>query len=220
MTLRKILISLNLLIVSIVCYAQSPPALVVINPIDIIKSMNLEYKKPPGFDEVLMNECFNSYPKLERIITCAYGQLRSTDQQFFVFTGLYRTLSVDDSVFISKISAKGMGIKSLDWMYEANIKAGIEESLGKDAAQYWRKFVNYYSADKAREIYNADSVITYSIKLDSANYYQRKYNHLDILCIAKKRRGAVYFFCFYTDEGKKLLPDYQKAIEGMFRFKD
>jgi hypothetical protein len=99
--------------------------------------MNLEYKKPLGFDQVSSPECFKSYPKLGRIITCAYNQLRSADQQFIVFTTLYRPLSEADSVFISKISDRG--IRSLDWMHDRNIKGNIEASLGKDAAELWRE---------------------------------------------------------------------------------
>jgi hypothetical protein len=217
-TLGKIFIFINLFKTSIACYAQVPAFLVVQDPIDIIKSMNLEYKKPLGFDQVSSPECFKSYPNLERIITCAYNQLRSADQQFIVFTTLYRPLSEADSVFISKISDRG--IRSLDWMHDGNIKGNIEASLGKDAAEHWREYVNYYSPDSARRAFNADSAISYSIKLDSQDHYLSRYNHLDVLCIAKKRRGVVYFYYFYTDEGKKQLSCYRKAMEGTFRYRD
>ncbi|MDR6943810.1 hypothetical protein [Mucilaginibacter pocheonensis] len=216
--LKKIGVVLNLLVSSIACYAQDAPVLVVKDPIDIMKSMKLEYKKPSGFDELRRSECFKSYPKLERIITCAYSQLRSTNQQLIVVTTLYRPLTKDDSVFMSRISPNR--IKSLDWMHEANIKGNIEESLGKDSAQYWRKFVKYYPQDKVKKTFNADSAITYSVNLDLRNYYQSKYRYLDVLCVAKKRRGVMYFFYLYTEEGKKHFPDYRASFEGAFRYLD
>lgn len=211
-------IFLCLLVSSIACHAQGSMALVVKDPVDIVKSMKLEYKKPSGFEELRSSECFKPYPKLERIITCAYGLLRSTDQQFIVVTTLYRPLTKDDSVFISRISPNR--ITSLDWLHEANIKSNIEESLGKDSAQYWRNYVKYYPSNKVRKIFNADSAITYSVNLDLRNYYQRKYRYLDVLCVAKKRRGVMYFFYLYTDEGRKRYSDYRASFEGAFRYLD
>ncbi|MCL4640562.1 MAG: hypothetical protein M5Z89_16310, partial [Olivibacter sp.] len=100
------------------------------------------------------------------------------------------------------------------------IKYNIIYAMGKEAGKNWREYVDYYPARKARRKFNADSAFFYSIKLEPKDYYQNKYNHFDILCLAKRRRGVIFFYCFYTDEGKKKFNKYWKAVEGILRFLD
>jgi len=206
-------------LVSISGYGQSgPPVILLGPPMNLLEVIGVEYNKPVGLKEIRMSECFKAYPKLNALITCAYSQFESKDKQFFLFTTLYKPLSPEDSVFISKISPNK--IKTLDWMHEANIKGNIKESLGEDAAILWRSFVKCGTLEQARKFFNADSVLSYSIKLDPKDYYQGKFNNLEVLCIAKKRRGVIYLFALYTDEGKRNLKPYQKELEGIFRFKN
>lgn len=206
-------------LLSLFGYSQSgPPVILIGPPMNRLEVMRLEYNKPIGLNEIRMSECFKSYPKLNTLITCAYSQFESKDKQFLVFTTLYRPLSAEDSIFMSKISPNK--IKTLDWMHEANIKGNIRESLGEDSAANWRSFVHYGTLGNARKFFNADSLLTYTIKLDPKDAYKGKFNHLEVLCIAKKRRGVIYLFELYTDEGKRNLMTYQKELEGIFRFKE
>jgi hypothetical protein len=206
-------------LISLSCYSQSgPPVILVGPPMNLLEVIRLEYNKPVGFNEIRMSECFKSYPKLNALITCAYSQFESKDKHFFLFTNMYKPLSPEDSIFISKISPNK--IKTLDWMHEANIKGNIRESLGEDSAINWRSFVHYGTLENARKFFNADSLLSYTIKLDPKDAYQGKFNNLEVLCIAKKRRGVIYLFELYTDEGKRNLKTYQKELEGIFRFKE
>ena len=201
-----------------IAFGQSKAILVPTHTVDALKLMNVAYNKPIGFEEVPGTECFKSWPKLEEIITCSSRQLRSEDGQFLAFTSMYRTLNKEDSIFISKISPNGF--IGTEWIHEASIKHHIELSWGEKAAENLKKYVEYYPAGKARRKFNADSAMFYSVKLEPEDYYQNKYNHFDILCLAKKRRGVVFFYCFYTDEGKKKFNKYWKAVERTIRFLD
>ncbi|MDX3915369.1 MAG: hypothetical protein QHC79_17630 [Pseudosphingobacterium sp.] len=219
MNLFRITVFLICLCWTSIVAGQSPAVLVPTHTVDELKLMNVSYNKPVGFEEVPGTECFGSWPKLEAIITCAPRQLRSDDGQFLTFISMYRPFNKDDSVFLSKISVPG-AFNGLDWKHEANIKYDIIHSMGKEAGKNWREYIDYYPAGEAHRKFNADSAFFYSLKLEPEDYYQDKYNHLEVLCLAKKRRGVIFFYCFYTDEGKKQLKKNWKAIEGTLRFLD
>ena len=218
MTLFRVTVFLICLCWISIVSSQSPAVLVPTHSVDELELMNVSYNKPAGFEEVPGTECFGSWPKLEAIITCAPRQLRSDDGQFLTFISMYRTLNKDDSIFISKISPNGF--IGTDWMHEASIKHHIKASWGKNAAKNLNKYVDYYPTREAHRKFNADSAMFYSIKLEPEDYYQNKYNHFDILCLAKKRRGVIFLYCFYTDEGKKKFKKHWKAVEGTLRFLD
>lgn len=50
--------------------------------IDILKSMNVKYKKPEGFKEVPGVECFHSIPKLKYMLRCLTNELYANDGHF------------------------------------------------------------------------------------------------------------------------------------------
>ena len=220
MNLFRVTVFLICLCWTSIVAGQSKAILVPYNGItDLFKTMNLAYDKPVGFEDIPDQECFTSKPKLERIITCTSRQLYSKNRQFIAFITMYPPFRETDSVFLSRISAPGV-FKGLDWKHEANIKYNIIYAMGKEAGKNWREYIDYYPAREAHRKFNADSAFFYSLKLEPEDYYQDKYNHLEVLCLAKKRRGVVFFYCFYTDEGKKKFNKYWKAVEGTIRFLD
>jgi hypothetical protein len=108
----------------------------------------------------------------------------------------------------------------IDKMPNKKTKNNMRESIGEEAAANWREYVDFYPTDKAKNIFNADTALKYSIKLQPQDYYLEKYKYLDLLVVQKKGGGCVNVQCFYTEEGKKELPLYWKEIEGIFRYED
>ena len=63
-------------------------------------SMGVAYRKPTGFDEVSRTECFEEYPELKRIVSCAWNWLRSDDGQCVVCLPVYPPFTEKDTLFI------------------------------------------------------------------------------------------------------------------------
>lgn len=180
--------------------------------------MGLIYEKPKEFSEVKGIECFKKNPMLEQIVTCAGHQLHSNDGQFITFIPIYKPFTKADSVNMKQLMPGG-NFDNIDKMHVNHIKNTIKVSAGKEAHNSWKQFVKYYTPDEALLKFNADTAVSCPIKLTPENFYLEKFNYLEALYIQKRGRGFINFFCFYTEKGKKNLPVYIKAIEGVFTYK-
>lgn len=183
--------------------------------IDILKSMKLTYKKPDGFKEVPGMECFNKMKKPNRLaimLSCESNQLYADDEHFTSFMPLHRNFTQQDIIVWKKMFPKLN--YDVNELHIGQIKGNINAAFGEKAALEWRNYVTYYSNEDAKNMFNADTVITFFVKLDSNEYYKGKYKYFDALFIQKNGRGFVNFYCFYDDEGKKNLAKYMKGIEG------
>jgi hypothetical protein len=185
----------------------------------VLKHMKVIYTRPADFKEVSGSECFETYPKLKKLITCAGNQLHSNDEQFIAFIPIYKPFTKEDSIDMKRYFPN-MPFDVIDKQYIIQIKNNITTSLGKEKGENWRKHVKFYSAGEAKRLCNADTIIRYSVKLQPQDYYKGKYKYLDVLFLQKKGRGFVNFYCFYTDKGKMKFASYWKAMEGVFRYED
>jgi hypothetical protein len=186
---------------------------------NILKAMKITYQKSTVLQEVEGRECFKEYPMLNQIITCAGNQLISNDGQFLAFIPIYRIMTKEDSIFYQRLRPESK-LYNPNRQHINQIKGAIRMSMGEEAAKTWRHFVNYYPSDATKLKFNADTAVSFSIKLDDKNIYKGIYTHLDALFLQKKDRGFVNFYIFYTDKGKKNLPAYMKEIEGILRYED
>ena len=185
----------------------------------VLSSMKLTYTKPNGFTEEQALECFEDHAKLALIITCAGNQLQANDGQFIAFIPFQRILTKQDSADIKGLFP-GAVFPGVDNLHTTQIKDDIRHARGEKEAAHWKRYVTYYAPADAKRKFNADTAITYSVRLDPGEYYKGKYNHLDALFIQRKGRGYVNFFCFYTDKAKENFSAYWKAMEGVFRYED
>lgn len=184
-----------------------------------LKSMKLNYKKPDGFKETyLASECFEPNSKLARMLTCVGNKLYTEEGDFIVFMPVYPILSPKDVANWKEIIPNFK--YEIDQLHINQVRQMIKVGLGDKAAGEWRKHVTYYSTKDAKSKFNADTAITFSLKLDSTEYYKNKYKYLDVLLIQKNGRSFVGFYCFYDEKGKKNLPKYRKAIEDILRYED
>ena len=186
---------------------------------NILKSMKIDYNKPSGFEEISYLECFDSIPRVENLLSCIATQLHSDDGQFIAFIPIYRPLNEGDSINIKSMFPDAI-FPGVDRRHESLAKAGIELSLGKAAAKNWRKYVDYYPQKDAVLKFNADTALSYSIKLKPEDYYKNRFKNLKVLVLQKRGRGIVNFYCFYTDKAQPNFTKYWKSIEGVFRYED
>lgn len=194
--------------------------------IDMLKTIKVNYKKPESFLEVPGYDCFKGKGRLEAMLSCLRNQLRSKDGEFITFIPLNRFHTKKDSVNLRR-SFPEMFISDLNLQHVYQIRAVILYSLGKDATLRgensgfdWKRYVHYYSDEKAIQKFNADTAITFVIKLNDNEVYKEKYKYLKALYLQKKDRGFIELYCFYTDQGNKHLPKYWQAVEGIFKYED
>lgn len=191
--------------------------------VDILQQkMKLTYKKPAIFDEIRTGDCFKEYPRLEFILTCVDHQLKSKNEDFLAFIPVYRP---PDSAWIQYYFSGSHDVANQ--MYANQIRAKILTSLGKNASFHgpnadfnWKAYVHYYPTEEAKLKFNADNAVSFPIHLTPNDYYKGKYKYLKALFLQKNGRGFINFWCFYTEQGKKDLDKYWKAIESVFRYED
>jgi hypothetical protein len=178
--------------------------------------MRLSYKKPPEFNKNKdYSECFDDYPKLKRILSCKSNQLVSSDEQCIVFIHLippYKNVKISH---LTQIRAKIIYSLGYDYTYFLNYGYTYRRNRVN-----WQQYLNYYPQEKAKSIFNADTVVRYSMNLEPEDYYKGKYEYLESLVIQKENKGLVEIFCFYSQKARKNLPYYWKQIEGIFRYDD
>lgn len=183
----------------------------------ILTHLKITYKKPDGFKEVITTECFKDYPKLELTFSCLGNQLCAKDKQFVAFMPIFRTPTKEDSISMQKIKIQ---LPPTDMRHIFQLKGVIRDYMGEEAAENWKKIVTYYPDEIAKNTFNADTVIRFTMPLRPEDYYKKKFKYVDALFIQKNGRGYVNFYCFYTDKAKKKLDYYWKKIEGVLRFED
>lgn len=188
--------------------------------VDILKSMELTYNRPAILDEVMGTECFKDNAQLEATLTCAHRQLHSKDGQFIVFISIYKPFDKQDSIDMKKLMP-GRNFDLIDKKHTRHIMRDIRESLGKEASLNWKKYVTYLNPEETKTKFNADTAIFLPIPFVGPEYYYKgKYNNFEALYLQKKGRGWVNFYCFYTDNTKRKLAEYKKAVEAIFRYEN
>lgn len=191
-----------------------------------LKTIKVIYKKPTNLTEVPGLECFKANAKLELIISCIVNQLHSKNADFITFLPYTSFLTKADSTSLQQYFPN-MFIPILNNQHSFQIRAKILHSLGKDAtvrsenANFnWKQYVHYYSRDEAIEKFNADTAITYLVKLNDNELYKEKYSYVKALLLHKRDRGFLALYSLFTESGMKQLSKNWQAIEGIFKYED
>jgi hypothetical protein len=99
-----------------------------------------------------------------------------------------------------------------------HIKADFLKNTGKRVAFLSELPITYKSSKYAHESFNADTVITYPLKMWEK--YENKYTHCLVILIQKRYRGCIPLYCLYTDEGAKKLNHYIKSLQKGFWYRN
>lgn len=197
--------------------------------------MGIVYRKPPGFDEVSRTECFEGYPELKRIVSCAWNQLRSDDGECVIFLPIYPPFTEKDTLFVlhNRRWSPDDPLRVLDMQHVGQTHCNIVFAQGNDQSYFlqrkrkhrtknWRKYLDYYTLEEARYMFGADTAYRYSLNIVPGKRYryEEKYDYLDVLTLQKKGRGYIMLFCFTTEKGKANLQYYWERIEMIFRYQN
>lgn len=81
-----------------------------------------------------------------------------------------------------------------------------------------KHYIEYKPASYAKDVFNADTVITYPLSLGS-KCFRKKYYYCDVWLFQKNNIGHFYLYCFYTDKGYENKWKYEQELEKTLRFK-
>lgn len=79
--------------------------------------------------------------------------------------------------------------------------------------------IYYHAAEYARRSFNADTVITFPLKI-WGEPYSKRFRHCQCMIIQKSGRGHIQIITPYTKEGEKELDSYLCSLEKMVWFRD
>ena len=83
--------------------------------------------------------------------------------------------------------------------------------------------VSYYPDEYAKNVFNADTVISYSLPIKRVGWNSNvkwKYTNCEVLLIHKNDLGPILFYSFFTKKGYKNREKYMDKLEKSIRFKD
>jgi len=81
-----------------------------------------------------------------------------------------------------------------------------------------RKELTYLSGDFARSAFNADTVITFPLKVWKV--YKGKYKYSKVICIQKNGRGAIFIYCLLNHKGLEQFDNYLHQLSGVFVYRN
>ena len=181
----------------------------------------IKYKQPANFNYIrreLGNEeylkCIFADPGA--IYQGYWHKIISKDKNFVAIIDIPPVWS-KDSVHIFMELAPESKIK-INTYHLSHIKADFGSNIGKGIDSLEGFPIKYKSSKYAHEVFNADTVITYPLKMWQR--YGDQYNHCQVVVIQKNSRGFVCLYCFYNDKGERKLNRYLKSLEGMFWYRD
>lgn len=187
---------------------------------ETFRAMSLTFTPPvDDFDSNTGGQNFYNLPHLYRLHGTMYA-LESKDSEFFccVFAKF-----IDNDAVMTRCEAKTNVAHDIIVTKRFPTQQSANLSLIKDISP----FVSYYSPEKAKEIFNADTVICYSIDMYGLNLSMNSrrnklfnYSENKVLLLQKNDRGFIALYCFYTKKGQKKLKKYMRLIENTFWFID
>lgn len=147
-----------------------------------------------------------------------YNCILSKDSNFIAYVSVPPIFCGDkDSIYADFSFKTGFMIEMNTYHLEI-IKGDFFRNTGERVTSLCDLPLIYKSSKYARKAFNADTVITYPLKMWEK--YENKYTHCLVILIQKRYRGCIPLYCLYTDEGAKKLNHYIKSLKKIFWYRD
>jgi len=183
-----------------------------------LKAMKLQYNKQDMFIPAYKTGSFEK-STLKGVLN-SKSQLHSKDGRFIVFLPSHPDIFTQEFADNLKKLMPGREFDFIDKQQVNQLRAEIKYVLGDEAALNFRNHLVYATTEQASSKFNADTVITYNIRLKPEDSYKERYNNLWSLTIQKKGRGYITLHCLYEDMPDKELALYKAAVENLLRYDD
>ena len=161
------------------------------------------------------------------------GIVESIDENVFILFSMPTPYTEKDSVELSFFFPENRPYLSPNKMHLNTILSDLARNKGLDIPEARKEIniqehVTYYSDEDAKSAFNADTVITYDVKITGLKYSSelaevintKKYKHCKALVLQKENRGFLVMYCFYSNKAKKNIDSYMKSLDSIFRYED
>ena len=183
------------------------------NQVRFNQSSDFVFHYIPGGDRLT---CITS--KQVRDYNRHYNCILSKDSNFIAYVSVPPIFCGDKDSIYADFSFKTGFMIEMNTYHLTHIKADFLKNTGKRVAFLSELPITYKSSKYARESFNADTVITYPLKMWEK--YENKYTHCLVILIQKRYRGCIPLYCLYTDEGAKKLNHYIKSLQKVFWYRN
>jgi hypothetical protein len=178
------------------------------NQVRFNQSSDFVFHYIPGGDRLT---CITS--KQVRDYNRHYNCILSKDSNFIAYVSVPPIFCGDkDSIYADFSFKTGFMIEMNTYHLEI-IKGDFFRNTGERVTSLCDLPLIYKSSKYARKAFNADTVITYPLRM--WENLENKYNHCQ-----KKRRGCIALYCFYNDKGAKKLSHYIRSLEHVFWYRE
>lgn len=185
------------------------------------KEFFIDYELPKKF--IMANpdyQCWSikEYPKLAKIIAgCQSNVIQSTDSMCIMLWTSPIYINNRDSINHAMVGFTGGN--NLQHLY--NIRANISKIKKKKILlKELNRYIEYWSQEKAKSWFNADTVIVYSLPVPQDEPFRGKYKYSTVLTIQKNNRGFLHIYIFYTDAGYRNEEEYIVELYKKIWFRD
>lgn len=142
----------------------------------------------------------------------------SKDSNFLICTAIPSIYCRrNDSVYVDFELLPDMRIE-INTYHLNHIKGDFIKNMGKRNISISNLPLTYKSSKYAHEAFNADTVITYPLRM--WDRFENKYTHCLVILLQKRYRGIIPLYCLYTDEGAKKLRQYLKSLKRVFWYRN
>ena len=183
------------------------------NQVRFNQSSDFVFHYIPGGDRLT---CITS--KQVRDYNRHYNCILSKDSNFIAYVSVPPIFCGDKDSIYADFSFKTGFMIEMNTYHLTHIKADFLKNTGKRVAFLSELPITYKSSKYAHESFNADTVITYPLKMWEK--YENKYTHCLVILIQKRYRGCIPLYCLYTDEGAKKLNHYIKSLQKVFWYRN
>ena len=223
------ILSFLLLLFSSIAYSQENKSLKKLFPVDwyTLDRNQIQFNQPKEFtleidtlqkENAIRLRCIVS-EKFHGLLTVYYNHLISRDKNFIVYISVPPVFCrKEDSTYIDTGLMPELKHK-INNSHLIYIKGDFWGNIGGERITSLQNLpLNYRSSKYARKTFNADTVITYPLKMWQK--LENKYNHCQVVMIQKNTRGFIFLYCFYNDRAIKRLKYYFKSLEKVFWYRN
>lgn len=227
---QTLIVFLLLLLIISKVYSQKNGSQKELFPVDwyTLDRNQVQYNQPKNFTFGIDTLQGKNTIRIKSIISEQYrglypvyhNHLISEDHNFIVYIEVplvYSGTGIKDSIYVNPHLVPNLKIK-IDTFHLRYIKNDFWQNIAKKVESLENLPVTYKSSKYARESFNADTVVTYPLKMWHKLY--NEYNHCQVIMIQKNTRGFIFLYCFYNDTGARKLSRYLKTLKGVFWFRD
>lgn len=155
---------------------------------------------------------------INRPYTNYFNRFVSKDGDFVVYIHVPPIYCRSDSFYIDSGLLNDKLHVPINTYHLTYIKNDFQENVGTDTATADEMKVQYLPVRYARKAFNADTVLTYSLKMWKK--HEDRYNRCRVIMLHKKSRGCIFLYCLYNNKSDMGIMNYITKLEKIFWYRE